>query len=89
MLCIQVEVHDRWLWKAISAYRRRMEMIEYNAFVGAESGWARRYDPAAIRNRTSYYGARLRTPAALANKNGYRLLGAIASLSTHFLCGKA
>ncbi len=75
LLCIDIDGNDYWVWKAIASYRPRVVVIEYNALFGPGVRWARQYDPAATWNRTSYYGASLKSLEVLGNDKGYHLVG--------------
>lgn len=58
LLSIDVDSNDYWIWKAITKYRPRVVVIEYN------SAW---------KNKTDY-GVSLATMVALGRKKGYRFV---------------
>ena len=79
LLSIDVDGVDYWLLGALSAYRPRILVVEYNAIFGAERLISVPYDPAFVRRRKHYsdlyFGASLAAFAHQANLMGYSLVG--------------
>jgi hypothetical protein len=75
LLSIDIDRNDYWVWKAITAYRPRVVVIEYNAVFPPPVEWVVRYDPKASWDGSSYQGASLKSLEILGMKKGYRLVG--------------
>jgi hypothetical protein len=75
LLSIDIDGNDYWVWKAINRYRPRVVVIEYNATFRPDTEWIMAYDPKAVWDRTSYYGASLKSLELLGNRKGYALVG--------------
>lgn len=78
LLSIDVDGMDYWIWDAIDCVNPRVVVIEANGKFGTRSitvpyssDWA--YDP---KTHPHYHGASLVALTKLANKKGYRLVGA-------------
>lgn len=75
VLSIDIDGNDYWVWRALSAYKPRIVVIEYNAEHAPPERWVMKYDPAHRWDKTTYYGASLASFAALAETMGYALVG--------------
>jgi hypothetical protein len=75
LLSIDIDGNDYWVWKAITRFRPRVVMMEYNALFRPPIRWVRSYDPRAAWRQTTYYGASLASLTALAEEKGYALVG--------------
>lgn len=79
LLSIDVDGVDYWIFEAISHYRPRIFIAEYNAVFGADRPISVPYDPTFVRTRAHYsnlyFGASLPALTFLANKRGYALVG--------------
>ena len=73
VLSIDVDGQDYWIWEAITHFRPRLLMVEYNAAIDVRrrlvqprgvSGW----------DRTAYYGASLASLRELGERKDYRLV---------------
>jgi len=84
-LSIDIDGNDYWVWKALSSYRPRAVVIEYNAFFGPEARWVMRYNPDHVWNRQgTYYGASLKSLELLGREMGYTLVGASFTCTNAF-----
>lgn len=75
VLSIDIDGNDYWVWRALSTYRPRIVVIEYNAEHPPPERWVMKYDPAHRWDKTTYYGASLASLTALADGLGYALVG--------------
>lgn len=75
LLSIDIDGNDYWVWKAITHYRPRVVVIEYNAAYPPPQRWVMCYDENHQWDGTDYYGASLSSLALLARTKGYVLLG--------------
>lgn len=75
LLSIDIDGNDYWVWRALSAYRPRVVVIEYNAAHPPPVRWVMRYDPNHRWDGTTYFGASLASLAALGREMGYGLVG--------------
>jgi hypothetical protein len=75
LLSIDIDSNDYWVWKAIVSYRPRVVVIEYNAIFRPETEFIRTYDPKAVWDGSSYYGASLKSLEKLGRIKGYSLVG--------------
>lgn len=75
LLSIDIDGNDYWVWKAVSSYRARAVVIEYNAIFRPDVKWVVKYRSDFKWDRTSYFGASLRSLEVLGASKGYRLVG--------------
>ncbi len=75
LLSIDIDGNDYWVWKAITRYRPRVVVIEYNAHIPPDEAKTIPYDPAFQWDKTDYYGASLLALKKLGEEKGYVLLG--------------
>ena len=75
LLSIDVDRNTYYIWAALTAYRPRVVVVEYNSTVPASDEWVVAYDPAKVWNRTSYFGASLKSYELLGRRLGYSLVG--------------
>ena len=75
LLSIDIDGNDYWVWKAITDYRPRVVVIEYNATFRYDTEFIQSYDPKRLWNRTSYYGVSLKSLELLGRSKGYSLVG--------------
>src|SRR5882724_12407449 len=75
LLSIDIDYNDYWVWKAITGYRPRVVVIEYNASVAPAESRAVEYDPDAHGDGTNYFGASLLAMSNLGREKGYALVG--------------
>jgi hypothetical protein len=74
VLSIDIDGNDYWVWAAVTAWRPRVVVIEYNAAHPPPALWVMREDPEHHWDRTAYFGASLASLAALGRKKGYTLV---------------
>lgn len=74
ILSIDIDGNDYWVWNALSQYRPRIVVIEYNASFVPPRRWVMAYDPNHRWDGTNYYGASLESYAELGKKMGYDLV---------------
>ena len=92
LLGIDIDYNDYWVWKAITAVRPRMVVIEYNASLRPPLSLTVPYDPNGSWDGSNFYGASLEALTRLGADKGYRLVGcSIAGVNAFFvrtdLCG--
>ncbi|MDV3000839.1 MAG: hypothetical protein N5P05_002445 [Chroococcopsis gigantea SAG 12.99] len=75
LLSIDIDGNDYWVWQAITNYRPRVVIIEYNAIYPPESSWVMQYNPQHRWDYTSYMGSSLKALEKLAQQKGYKLVG--------------
>lgn len=73
VLSIDIDGHDYWVWKAISRYRPRVVVIEYNAHLGADRLTMPRSSKPGWQG-TDYFGASIGALVDLGAQKGYRLV---------------
>ncbi len=75
LLSIDIDGNDYWVWKAITATRPRVVVIEYNPIFPPPSTWVMPYNPNHRFRLDSYHGASLQALAFLGQELGYNLVG--------------
>ena len=93
LLSIDIDYNDYWVWKAITAVKPRLVVIEYNASLRPPLSLTVPYDPHATWDGSNFYGASLEALVRLAAQKGYALVGcSIAGVNAFFvradLCGE-
>ena len=89
---IDIDYNDYWVWKAITAVRPRVVVIEYNASLRPPLSLTVPYDPHGSWDGSNFYGASLEALVRLGADKGYRIVGcSIAGVNAFFvradLCG--
>jgi hypothetical protein len=74
IVSIDVDGNDYWIWRALSAYRPRIVIVEYNGAVDPRERRVMPYTPGFRWDGTSDYGASLGALEDLATEKGYRLV---------------
>ena len=92
LLGIDIDYNDYWVWKAVTAVRPRVVVIEYNASLRPPLSLTVPYDPQGKWDGSNYYGASLEALVRLGAEKGYRIVGcSIAGVNAFFvgadLCG--
>ncbi|HEY3587952.1 MAG TPA: glycosyltransferase, partial [Myxococcaceae bacterium] len=84
VLSIDVDGQDYWIWQAVSAYRPRVVVIEYNSAIDPRR---RLVEPrgAGPWDGTEYFGSSLGAVRALGEEKGYRLVHTELAGSNAFL----
>lgn len=76
LLSIDIDGNDYWVWKAISQFRPRVVIVEYNASLGRSARIVQPYDSRAVWDHASMaFGASLGALEVLAQQKGYALVG--------------
>ena len=76
LLSIDIDGNDYWVWQAVTHYKPRVVVIEYNALYGPSAPWIMEYNAAHCWDGTScYHGASLKSLETLGAGKGYRLVG--------------
>lgn len=75
LLSVDIDGNDYWVWKAITGWRPRVVVIEYNASVPPTDSLVIPYRPDFVWSGTDFFGASLRALAQLGERKGYRLIG--------------
>ncbi len=74
LLSIDVDGNDYWILKALSEYRPRLLIVEYNASFLPHEEWVMPYDPKHIFDGTNHFGASLASLTELAKTLGFGLV---------------
>jgi hypothetical protein len=86
LLSIDIDRNDYHVWKAISAYRPRVVVIEYNAIFKPGDHFVVKYDANAMWDSSSNCGASLESMVKLGEEKGYKLVGStFAGLNAFFV----
>jgi len=75
LLSIDVDRNTYYIWEALSAYRPRAVVIEYNGLIPPTIEYQVPYDPDAEWDGSAQLGAGLKNYESLGNRLGYRLVG--------------
>ncbi len=75
VLSIDIDGNDYWIWEALSGYRPRIVIIEYNAAIRPPRQWIMPYDSPDASLANMFFGASLQSYAILGGRLGYALLG--------------
>lgn len=75
LLSIDIDGNDYYVWKAISDYRPRVIVIEYNAIFRPGDHFIVPYDSTAVWDGSSNFGASLESYYELGLEKGYKLVG--------------
>lgn len=78
LLHIDIDGNDYWVWRAVTAARPAIAIIEYNSVFGADRAITVPYDPkfrTGTRFSNLYFGASLPALCDLAHSKGYDFVG--------------
>ena len=75
LLSIDIDGNDYWVWKAITHFRPRVVIMEYNANKGPDLSVTVPYNASFLWDKTDYQGASLRALENLGREKGYVLIG--------------
>lgn len=75
LLSIDIDRNTYWVWAAMSDYKPRIAVIEYNATYPPEVDWKVDYRPELTWDGTAYMGASLKALELLGRQLGYALVG--------------
>ncbi|MDB9433654.1 hypothetical protein [Microcystis aeruginosa] len=74
LLSIDIDGNDYWVWQAITNYRPRVVILEYNAIYPPESSWVMQYNPSHQWKYNSHMGSSLKALEKLGHQKGYKLV---------------
>jgi hypothetical protein len=74
LLSIDIDRNDYHVWNAINKYRPRVIVIEYNSIYRPGHSFVVPYDPKAVWDGSSHFGASLQSFYELGLKKGYKLV---------------
>ena len=77
LLSIDIDRNDWHVWKAITKYRPRVVIVEYNPLYPPGVQFVVPYDGKAVWDGTSRFGASLKSYELLGAEKGYRLAGCV------------
>jgi hypothetical protein len=75
LLSIDIDFNDYWVWKALSNFRPRVVVIEYNAAFGPSMEWKVPYIAERTWDNSRNFGASLKSYELLGREKGYCLVG--------------
>lgn len=75
VLSLDIDLNTYWVWRALSSYRPRVVVVEYNAAFPPQDEWIVRYDANASWDGSSHMSASLKSMTLLGERKGYRLVG--------------
>ena len=73
-LSIDIDGNDYWIWKAITDYKPRVIVIEYNAHLGPTEPLVMPYDPKWVWDRGMHFNSSLKAYELLGKEKGYSLV---------------
>jgi hypothetical protein len=75
LLSVDVDGNDFWMWNAISWFKPRVVVIEYNSIFPPDIDWVIKYNQNFKRvGYTSFFGASLKALEKLGTRKGYTLV---------------
>lgn len=84
LLSIDIDYNDYHVWKAITKYKPRVIIIEYNSIFRPDTHFVVKYNPKRVWDKTSYFGASLLALEQLGAEKGYCMVGSVFSGSNTF-----
>ncbi|HZY35216.1 MAG TPA: hypothetical protein VFE53_01130 [Mucilaginibacter sp.] len=84
LLSVDIDYNDYHVWKAITRYKPRVVIVEYNSTFRPDTHFVARYNSKRIWDKTSYFGASLYALEELGREKGYSLVGCVFSGSNAF-----
>jgi len=75
LLSIDIDRNDYWVWKAITKFKPRVVVMEYNAAFGPTVDWKVKYKADAVWDATRNCGGSLKAFELLGREKGYSLVG--------------
>jgi hypothetical protein len=75
MLSVDIDYNDYYVWQAITNYKPRMVVIEYNSIFRPDTHFVVPYNAERSWDKTSYFGASLLALEQLGKSKGYNLVG--------------
>ncbi len=74
LLSIDIDGNDYWIWKAITDYKPRVIVIEYNAHLGPTEPLVMPYDPKWVWDRGMHFNSSIKAYELLGKEKGYSLV---------------
>jgi hypothetical protein len=74
LLSIDIDGNDYWVWRALTDFRPRVVVMEYNVYFRLDDPRTVPYDPDRIWDKTGYHGASLAALRKLGVDKGYSLV---------------
>lgn len=74
LFSLDIDRNTYAVWEALSAFRPRVVVIEYNAVIPADVDWQVEYRAQLTWNNTHYFGASAKALELLGKKKGYALV---------------
>ncbi|PJJ79741.1 hypothetical protein [Mucilaginibacter auburnensis] len=84
MLSIDIDYNDYYIWQAITKYRPRVVVIEYNSNFRPDTHFVVKYNAQRTYDGTSFFGASLLALEQLGREKGYVLVGCVFTGSNAF-----
>ena len=75
LLSIDIDGNDYWVWQAVSPFRPRVVVVEYNAGLGPVAEWVMTFNPSHRWSGSRNFGASLKSLENLGKMKGYMLVG--------------
>lgn len=75
LLSLDIDRNTYHVWKALSRFKPRVVVVEYNSTFPADVEWIAEYDSQRLWNYSMYFGASLKSYERLASSLGYVLVG--------------
>jgi hypothetical protein len=75
LLSLDIDRNTYHLWDALTAYRPRVVVVEYNSSIPPGDEWTVEYDADKVWNGTMHFGAGLKSYELLGRSRGYALVG--------------
>jgi hypothetical protein len=74
LLSVDIDRNDYYVWQAITHYKPRVVITEYNSIFRPGDEFVVKYDANAMWDKSSNFGASLETMTKLAEQKGYKLV---------------
>jgi hypothetical protein len=84
LLSIDIDYNDYYVWQAITKYKSRVVIIEYNSIFRPDTNFVVKYNPKRMWDKTSHFGASLLALEQLGHQKGYCLVGCVFTGSNAF-----
>jgi len=84
LLSIDIDYNDYHIWKAITQYKPRVVVIEYNSIFRPDTHFVVQYNPTRVWDKSSHFGASLLALEQLGIEKGYYLVGCVFTGSNAF-----
>src|SRR6202000_665241 len=88
LLSIDIDYNDYYVWEAITKYKPRVVVIEYNSIFRPDTHFVVQYNPNRVWDKTSHFGASLLALEQLGAEKGYCLVGCVFTGSNAFFVRK-